>query len=104
MSVRAALIPGTIGPWRQVPPQVRRPEYVGKTRPKPYTGSHVQTPETIEKMRVAGRLAAQATMLAGGHCKPGGTTHEIDRGVDEVLVDHRALPPTPGLKGFPQAS
>ena len=27
----------------------------------------VQTPETIEKMRVAGRLAAQAIQLAGEH-------------------------------------
>src|SRR3989440_3994080 len=103
MSVRPALIPGTIGPWRQVPPQVRRPEYVGKTRPKPYTGSHVQTPETIEKMRVAGRLAAQATMLAGGHCKPGVTTDEIDRVGHEFLVDHGAYPSTLGYKGFPKS-
>src|SRR5438067_3769181 len=103
MTVRAALTPGTIGPWRQVPPQVRRPEYVGKARPKPYTGSHVQTPETIEKMRVAGRLAAQATMLAGEHCKPGVTTDEIDRVVHEFLVDHGAYPSTLGYKGFPKS-
>ena len=57
------LTPGTIGPWRSVPAHIRRPEYVGKKRPRPYSGPHVQTPETIEKMRVTGRLAAQATQL-----------------------------------------
>jgi methionyl aminopeptidase len=103
MSVRAALTPGTIGPWRSVPPAIRRPEYVGKKRPKQYTGPHVQTPETIEKMRTAGRLAAQATALAGEHCKPGVTTDEIDRVVHEFLVDHGAYPSTLGYKGFPKS-
>jgi len=103
MSERAPLIPGTVGPWRQVPPHIRRPEYVGKPRPRPYTGSHVQAPETIEKMRVAGRLAAQATVLAGEHCKPGVTTDEIDRVVHEFLVDRGAYPSTLGYKGFPKS-
>ena len=71
MTVRAPLVPGKQSPWRAVPAQIVRPEYVGKKRPKEWRGSHVQTPETIEKMRVAGRLAAQATQLAGEHCKPG---------------------------------
>ncbi|GIH13664.1 type I methionyl aminopeptidase [Rugosimonospora africana] len=103
MDVRATLTPGTIGPWRQVPSSIPRPEYVGKKRPKPYTGSHVQRPETIEKMRVAGRLAARATELAGEHCKPGVTTDEIDRVVHEFLCDHGAYPSTLGYKGFPKS-
>ncbi len=103
MDVRAALTPGTIGPWRQVPSSIPRPEYVGKKRPKAYTGSHVQRPETIEKMRVAGRLAAQATALAGEHCKPGVTTDEIDRVVHEFLCDHGAYPSTLGYRGFPKS-
>ena len=65
MTVRAPLTPGTLSPWRPVPPHIARPEYVGKKRPKQWRGSHVQTAETIEKMRVAGRIAAQATQLAG---------------------------------------
>jgi methionyl aminopeptidase len=102
-SVRAPLTPGKIGPWRQVPAQIARPEYVGKKKPTPYTGSHVQTPETIEKMRVASRLAAQATVLAGEHCQPGTTTDEIDRIVHEFLCDHGAYPSTLGYRGFPKS-
>src|SRR3954453_9140331 len=100
MTVRAPLAPGKQSPWRAVPAQIVRPEYVGKKRPKEWHGSHVQTPETIEKMRVAGRIAAQATQLAGEHCKPGVTTDEVDRVVHEFLLDQAAYPWTLGSKGF----
>jgi methionyl aminopeptidase len=103
MTVRAPLRPGKQAPWRAVPASIVRPEYVGKKRPKEWRGSHVQTPETIEKMRIAGRLAAQATQLAGEHCKPGVTTDEIDRVVHEFLVDHGAYPSTLGYRGFPKS-
>jgi methionyl aminopeptidase len=103
MTVRAAIAPGTISPWRQVPAYIKRPEYVGKRLPAPYTGSIVQPPEIIEKMRLAGRIAAQATQLAGEHCKPGVSTDEIDRIVHEYLIDHDAYPSTLGYKGFPKS-
>jgi len=85
-----------------VPPEIPRPEYVGKKQPR-RSERNVQTPETIEKMRVAGRLAAQATVLAGEHCKPGVTTDEVDRVVHEFLCDHGAYPSTLGYKGFPKS-
>ena len=103
MTVRPPLTPGTLSPMRPVPSQIARPEYVGKKRPQEWRGSHVQTPETIEKMRIASRLAAQATQLAGEHCKPGVTTDEIDRVVHEFLCDHGAYPSTLGYKGFPKS-
>ena len=79
MTDRAALVPGVIGGPRPVPTRIPRPEYVGKKQPARWTGSHVQSAETIEKMRLASRLAAQATALAGTACQPGVTTDEIDR-------------------------
>src|SRR5687767_14680398 len=103
MTVRAQLTPGTITPWRQVPASIARPEYVGKRSPKRFRGSDVQTPETIEKMRIAGRLAAQAVVLADEHTKAGVTTDEVDRVVHEFLCDHGAYPSTLGYKGFPKS-
>jgi methionyl aminopeptidase len=103
MQTRAPLRPGTLSAWREVPAAIPRPEYVGKAGPKKYRGSDVQTPETIEKMRVAGRLAAQATQLAGQHCQPGVTTDEIDAIVHEFLCDHGAYPSTLGYRGFPKS-
>ncbi|GAA1759349.1 type I methionyl aminopeptidase [Luedemannella helvata] len=102
MSTRAPVAPGQLSPWREVPASIVRPEYVGKKLPK-RSDRVVQTPETIEKMRVAGRLAAQATVLAGEYAKPGVTTDEIDRVVHEFLCDHGAYPSTLGYKGFPKS-
>ncbi|MGH3716880.1 MAG: type I methionyl aminopeptidase [Micromonosporaceae bacterium] len=102
-SVRAPLVPGEVSPWREVPARIPRPEYVGKKAPKPFRGSEVKTPEIIERMRVAGKLAAQAVVLAGETVKPGVTTDEIDRVVHEFLCDHGAYPSTLGYKGFPKS-
>jgi methionyl aminopeptidase len=102
MTVRAPLVPGDLSPWREVPAHITRPEYVGKREPR-RSNTTVQTPETIERMRVAGRLAAQAVVLAGEHCKPGVATDEIDRVVHEFLCDHGAYPSTLGYKGFPKS-
>jgi methionyl aminopeptidase len=101
-TVRAPLTPGQLSPWRHVPPPIDRPEYVGKKEPQRSTRI-VQTPEIVDRMRVAGRLAAQAVVLAGEHCKPGVTTDEIDRVVHEFLCDHGAYPSTLGYRGFPKS-
>jgi methionyl aminopeptidase len=103
MKTRAPLRPGTLSPWREVPATITRPEYVGKKEPKRHRGSDIQTAEIIEKMRIAGRLAAQATQLAGQHCQPGVTTDEIDAVVHEFLCDHGAYPSTLGYRGFPKS-
>ena len=39
----------------------------------------IKTPEEIEKMRVAGRLAADVLEMIGEHVKPGVTTEELAR-------------------------
>jgi methionyl aminopeptidase len=99
----SVLQPAAISPWRTVPASIPRPEYVGKKAPRPYRGSAVQTPETIEKMRVAGRIAAQAMRAAAGAIAPGVTTDEIDRVGHEFLMDAGAYPSTLGYRGFPKS-
>jgi methionyl aminopeptidase len=95
--------PAAISPRRPVPASIERPEYVGQPAPLPYRGPHVQSPETIEKMRVAGRLAARAMALAGAAVAPGVTTDELDAIVHEFLLDHGAYPSTLGYRGFPKS-
>jgi methionyl aminopeptidase len=87
-----------------VPAAIPRPEYVGHPAPRPYVGPHVQSGETVEKMRVAGRLAAQAIQAAGAVVAPGVTTDELDRVAHEFLLDHGAYPSTLGYRGFPKSS
>ncbi|SNS15066.1 methionine aminopeptidase, type I [Actinomadura meyerae] len=87
---------------RKVPSSIPRPEYVGKKRPR--TGEpDVKTPEVIERMRVAGRIAAQALAEVGTHIRPGVTTDELDRIGHEFLLDHGAYPSTLGYRGFPKS-
>jgi len=99
----ATLVPGTVSPTLPVPASIKRPEYVGRKGPKPYTGGEVQDAETIEKMRVASRIAADALVETGKAAKPGVTTDELDRIGHEYLLDHRAYPSTLGYKGYPKS-
>jgi methionyl aminopeptidase len=102
-TTRDPLIPGTLSPWRDVPASIPRPEYVGRKVPARWTGSDVPDAGTIERMRVAGRIAAQALAEVGRHVVPGVTTDELDRIAHEFLVDHGAYPSTLGYKGFPKS-
>jgi methionyl aminopeptidase len=103
MRTRSLLTPGTVSPERHVPAHIPRPEYVGRKRPARNDEPWVQTPEVIEAMRVASRIAAQALQAGGAAVRPGVTTDEVDRVVHEFLVDHDAYPSTLGYKGFPKS-
>ena len=98
-----AIQPAPISPVRSVPATILRPHYVGKKAPEPYTGSHVQSAETIEKIRVASRIAARAMRAAAEAIAPGVTTDELDRVGHEYLLDHGAYPSTLGYRGFPKS-
>jgi methionyl aminopeptidase len=97
------LVQGVVGPRRSVPADIPRPEYVDKPKPAPYTGSEVKDAETIARMRVAGKLAAQALAEVEKAIAPGVTTDELDRVGHEFLLDHHAYPSTLGYKNFPKS-
>ena len=97
------LVPGVISPRRPVPASIPRPEYVDKPQPLPYTGPEVKSPEIIERMRVAGRIAAQAMAEVARHIQPGVTTDELDRIGHEFMIEHDAYPSTLGYKRFPKS-
>lgn len=100
---RGPLVPGTVGPRRAVPASIARPEYVGRPAPQPFTGSEVNDPDTVERIRTASRIAAQALAEVGRHVAPGVTTDELDRIGHEFLLDHGAYPSTLGYRGFPKS-
>ncbi|MEY4901004.1 MAG: hypothetical protein RI895_1426 [Actinomycetota bacterium] len=97
------LKPGVVTPMRLVPSAIPRPEYVGKKAPKKHAGSDVQSQEVIEKMRIAGRIAALALAEVGANVAPGITTDELDRIGHEFLLDHNAYPSTLGYRDFPKS-
>ena len=65
---------------------------------------HLKSPAEIDKMRVAGRLAAEVLEMIGGHVKPGVSTGELDRVCHRHIVDKQGAIPAPlNYKGFPKS-
>lgn len=104
MSNRAKLTPQKPTPIRTVPDSIERPEYVWKETVQEAMGEpFVQTPETIEAMREASKIAANALQEAGKAVAAGVTTDELDRIAHEYMLDHGAYPSTLGYMGFPKS-
>ena len=102
-NAEGVLVPGVISPWREVPSSVARPEYVGKKTPREGFSGDLYSPEEIEGIRRAGRIAAGAIAEVEKVVAPGMTTDDIDRMVHEYLLDHGAYPSTLGYRGFPKS-
>ena len=88
---------------RPVPEGIQRPEYVGKPSPSKHVGGDRYDDETIAKIRIASKLAAQALQLVLDSAKPGVTTDYLDKIGHEFLLDHKAYPSTLGYRGFPKS-
>lgn len=102
-TVSGSLTPGVVSKALSVPSNIVRPEYVGKKAPAEWTGGHVKTADQIEKIRTAGKLAAQAIELAGSSIKVGMSTNELDVIVHDFLISNGAYPSTLGYRGFPKS-
>ncbi len=69
----------------------------------------IKTPEEIEKMRVAGRLASEVLDYIEPHVKPGITTAELDRLCHNYMVNDQGTIPAPlnyappGYKPYPKS-
>ena len=64
----------------------------------------IKTPAEQEKMRVAGRLAADVLDMIGEHVRPGVTTEELDRICHDYIVGHQQAIPAPlNYRGFPKS-
>jgi methionyl aminopeptidase len=98
----SVLQPGRISPTRQVPASIDRPEYVGRRYPR--TGEpEIKDAQTVERMRVASRIAAQALAEVGRNVVPGVTTDELDRIGHEFMISRGAYPSTLGYRGYPKS-
>ena len=64
----------------------------------------IKTPDEIEKMRVAGRLAADVLVMIGPFVKAGITTDELDKICHAYIVNEQQAIPAPlNYHGFPKS-
>lgn len=97
------LKPGRVSPARG-PEHIRAPEYMFHDGPERVTASEIKSPETIAKIREAGRIAAGAIEAVGAAIAPGVTTEELDRIGHEFLIAHDAYPSCLGYMASPSPS
>ncbi|GAB2472560.1 hypothetical protein GCM10027265_22270 [Jatrophihabitans fulvus] len=105
MTVTTPLEQGIVSPRREVPKSIVRPHYVG-TWPRQkadHDDPMVKDADTVERMRVAGRIAAEALAEVGRHVAPGVTTDELDRIGHEFMISRGAYPSTLGYKDYPKS-
>ncbi|MGC8518389.1 MAG: type I methionyl aminopeptidase [Steroidobacteraceae bacterium] len=63
----------------------------------------IKSPEEQEKMRIAGRLAAEVLDMIGAHVVPGVSTEELDRICHEYIVNVQGtIPANLNYHGFPK--
>ena len=101
--VASAVRPGSVSARREVPPAIERPEYVGQAAPLPYRGPLVRDAATIEAMRHAARIAAQALDVVEAAIAPGVTTDDLDAVAHDFLISRGAYPSTLGYRGYPKS-
>lgn len=64
----------------------------------------IKTSEDIEKMRVAGRLAAEVLEMIEPYVKPGVSTGELDRICNDYIVnEQKAISACLGYHGYPKS-
>ena len=64
----------------------------------------IKTPEEVEKMRIAGKLASEVLQMIAPHVMPGVTTEELDVICHEYIVNEQDAIPAPlNYRGFPRS-
>ncbi len=64
----------------------------------------IKTPEELDKMRIAGRLAAEVLEMIEVHVQPGISTGELDRICHDYIVNVQQAVPAPlNYNGFPKS-
>jgi methionyl aminopeptidase len=95
--------PGRVSPTRPVPAHIPRPPYAETGVPVRRAESHVRTPEVIERMRVAGRAAAEILQTVGAAVAPGVTTDELDALCHDECIKRGGYPSPLNYGAFPKS-
>ncbi len=97
--------PGRLSPRREVPADIARPPYTQDAhgRPDVREPATPKDAETLEKMRRAGRAAAEVLALVGAAVRPGVTTDELDAIAHNACIERGGYPSPLGYNGFPKS-
>jgi methionyl aminopeptidase len=97
------VLKGIVSPMRTVPANIERPQYADTGVVNRWAEPRVKSPEIIERMRHAGRVAAEVLRLAGEKVAPGVTTEELDIYVHELCIERNAYPSPLNYNRYPKS-
>jgi len=95
--------PGRVSPMLSVPEHIVPTDYYRTGQPRRWDEPMVKSPEVIERMRVACRVAAEVLRVAGDAVAPGVTTDELDRVAHQAYIERGAYPSTLNYHGYPKS-
>ena len=95
--------PGVVSPMRSVPDHIVKPSYAETGDVVRWNESAVKSPEIIERMRHAGRMAADILRLAGEQVRAGMTTDDIDVFVHDLTIERGAYPSPLNYHRYPKS-
>jgi len=96
-------MPGEVSPMRTVPDHIARPSYADTGEVERWDEPVVKSPEVIDAMRHAGRVASEVLRLAGEFLQPGITTDDVDAYVHDLFIERGAYPSTLNYHGYPKS-
>ena len=102
----ARIRPGIVSPMLAVPDGIARPDYAtagSSGEPLRWREPMVKSPETLARMRVAGRVAAEVLAETGAAVRPGITTDELDVICHQACISRGAYPSPLGYRGYPKS-
>jgi methionyl aminopeptidase len=94
---------GVVSAPRPVPAHIVRPPYADSGVPVRWAESRVKSPEILERMRHAGKVAAEVLRLAGDMVAVGVTTDEIDVYVHDLCIERNSYPSPLNYNHFPKS-
>ncbi len=97
------VMPGDVTPMRDVPDHIERPPYADTGKVVPWEEDRIKTPDVIERMRHAGKVAAEILRLTGEFLEPGRTTEEVDAYAHQLYIERNSYPSTLNYHGYPKA-
>jgi methionyl aminopeptidase len=86
------VLPGAVSPRRAVPPGIAGPDYEARGRPLKVDEPLIKSADVIERMRIAGRMAAEVLRITAQAVAVGVTTDELDAVCHQATIDLGAYP------------
>ncbi len=97
------VLPGRVTPMLSVPDRIAPTDYYLTGEPVRRDEPMVKSPDVIERMRLAGRVAAEVLEVTGAAVAPGVTTDELDVIAHHAYIERGAYPSTLNYHHYPKS-